>query len=518
MSEKERILAKFNIKDYRNELELILEGKNFDEEAKSLILNIFYKLDNFYKDYMLVKKECESKNKFIEGYIEIIKSKCNEISILTPQECTKNNKCIIDKENGKIESFPSENVLLYAIYELNEEDETNEKINLKDFPNICINHVLSKGYTINCTEPIRDFNGWSWNCEISNSENIIYNLIYQNMLILFGYDFISKNMNKPNIMEILKNKISSEKFCDSGYEFLECLFETCIDIYNNFSNENHDKCLKCKNTIIKKMNLLKNREEYINNKSKSNASIIQKIQKLDLVLNDVNLTQKVFEKNLKAGKIKCHTVIEFIDLIEKKRQKLLKKIDDNNKLISPKEYLKNFEEYKRLLNLYSSIKEKNDKVNVQNKLVKLQKAFLKCEKMKIIKEENKRNLYGLANEFRYYSNIPYNKNKNVMSQEKIKTEYEDVVKTLIYKMVENKVIDIGFRTKKLNYDVLKYIFKTKIIKLDNLAVKINFNNNEIEVEYYDAKMLDYKDTFEIPYDEKNINKKERKIKIFKIGG
>ena len=31
-------------------------------------------------------------------------------------------------------------------------------------------------------------------------------------------------------------------------------------------------------------------------------------------------------------------------------------------------------------------------------------------------------------------------------------EFENVTKELIYKMVEYKVIDIGFRTKKLNYE------------------------------------------------------------------
>ena len=73
MGEKEKILAKLSIKDYKNELESILENKQFDEEAKSLLLSIFYKLDNFYIDYMIVKKECYPKNKYLDEYINIIK-------------------------------------------------------------------------------------------------------------------------------------------------------------------------------------------------------------------------------------------------------------------------------------------------------------------------------------------------------------------------------------------------------------------------------------------------------------
>ncbi len=519
MSEKEKILAKFNIKDYRNELELILDSKDFDEEAQSFILNIFYKLDNFYKDYVMVKKECESKNKFIEEYINIIKLKCNKISILSPKECTKDIKYKIDKGKGEIKCFPSEITLLHALYELNEEEESNDKYGLKEFVNVCINHVLIRGSTINNIEPIRDFNGWSWNYEIVRSQDIVYNLIFQNMLSLFGYNFVSRNINNPNIVETLKNEINNERFNESAYEFLKCLFEICVYIYNNYSKENHERCLKYKKGLIKKVELLKNRKEYINKKSVNNASIIKKIQKIDIVLNDVNLTEKVFRKNLKAGKIKCHTVSDFIDIIEKQRVQLLKKIDDNNKLLSPKEYIKNYEEYKDSLSLYSLITERSNKVNIQNKLIKLQKTFLKCEKYKIQKEDNKKNLYNLTSELRYYSNVPFNKNKNIMSQEKIMSEYEDVTKYLIYKSIENKVIDLGFRTKELNYNILKYIFKTKIIKLDNLAIKTKFiNDNQIQVEYYDVKMLENKENFEIPPDEDIVGKKERKIKVFKIGG
>ena len=86
-------------------------------------------------------------------------------------------------------------------------------------------------------------------------------------------------------------------------------------------------------------------------------------------------------------------------------------------------------------------------------------------------------------------------------------------------MVEYKVIDIGFRTKKLNYEILKYIFKTKIIKLDNLVVKISFiENKQIKVYYYDGNMLDHTECFNIPFDEEITNKKDKKIKLFKVGG
>ena len=95
----------------------------------------------------------------------------------------------------------------------------------------------------------------------------------------------------------------------------------------------------------------------------------------------------------------------------------------------------------------------------------------------------------------------------------------EVSKELVDKMLENKVVDIGFKSNKLNYQILKYVFTTKIIELENLIIKLSFTeDNKVEVEYYDSKMLDYKNVFEIPFDEEATNKKDKKIKLFKIGG
>ena len=147
MEEKKKILSKF--KDYRNELELVLEGKQFDEEAKSLILSIFYKLDNFYKDYASVKHDCDPKNKFLEDFINIIKLKCKSIKIISPREYDKKEKYSIDREKGEIKSLPIENVLLYAIYELNQNIKKNSRYLMENFVNTCVNYVLNKGKIIN---------------------------------------------------------------------------------------------------------------------------------------------------------------------------------------------------------------------------------------------------------------------------------------------------------------------------------------------------------------------------------
>lgn len=516
MNEKEKILSKFNMKDYRNDLEVVLENKQFDEEAKSLLLSIFYKMDNFYKDYQSVKKVSQSKNSFLEEYINILNDLCYRIKVLAPQECEKGKKIEIDSKNAEILTFPNETVLLYAIYQTLENDYINKNIG---FTNKCLIDLLNKGRTINATEPIRDFNGWSWNVDINNTRNTEYNLIFQNLLILFGYDFISKNINNTNLVTDLRKQATQLPWKEKGMEFIDCLLQIAIGLYNNIDVEHHNECIEYKKNIESEVESLKNRKGYINETTKNNNIKIQAIQRIDIILNDINLIRKEFEKSNEEEKGKYFCISDFVDKLEEERQNLLDEINKNNTNISPKDYLKHQDDCKRDLKLYDCVKEDSNKINLLNKMVKLQLLFLDCIEIQIDKIENKKEYYNITTLLRYYANIPYKKYKTIILQDKIEEKYEIVTKKLISSMIQNKVIDLGFKNEELNYQIIKNVFKTKIIELNNIIIKLNFvNSNEIEIEYYDGDMLDYQQRFEIPFDEEITNKKERKIKLFKIGG
>jgi len=512
LSEKEKILSKLNIKDYRNELELILDTKKFDEEAKNLLLSIFYKIDNFYKDYSLVKKESENKNKFLEEYINIIKTKCKSIKILQPQETSKTKRYEINRAKGEIKTFPNENILVQALYELAEVQLTGKKI---EFTNKCILDMLNKGNTINSTEPIRDFNGWSWKIELNNTKTMEYNLIFQNFLILFGHDFIKSNLNTKNILEQIRPKLVNQIYKKSGLELFECLLQIAIIMYNNNSAKNHKECVEYKQSIVEGVENLKNKHQYINNVTKSNTVLITEIQKLDLFLNDINIIRKAFDAAIKSGENEYFCLSDFVEAKEKEKEQLEKQLKINNKALSPKEFLKHQEEEQRNLKIYENIKEDVVKINMQSKMIKFQKLFLECLKLKILAEENKKELFKYVTLLRYYANIPYEKNKTIISDDKVLKAFEEVSRVLIFKMVNTKVIDLGFKNKLFNFEIIKNIFKSSIIKLDNIFLKIKFiENNRIEVEYYDGNMLENTVVLDIPFDEEITSRKTRKIRLF----
>lgn len=519
MEEKKKLLSKFNIKDYKNEFELVLEEKNFDDEAKSLLLSTFYKLDNFYKDYMTVKIDCESKNKYLEDFINLVKTKCRKIEIIKPTESKKSAKYKVDRKTGKIQCIPNENILFYAVNELKEKNYENEKYLLDDFTNKCVNYILSKGMSINDTEPVRDFNGWSWNVQIEDSSNIIYNLIYQNLLILVGYNFLKNNIGKSNIIKVLKNEINSKNISDYGDKFFYDLIEVCIILYCNLSEDRYENCLKYRNKLKNKINMIDSRKESIDDNQKNSADIEDQIRKIDEMLDNITILRSEFQKSLEKGENRYLGLSDFVEAKEREKQRLLNQIETGTTLEKSKKYMSEKDEYKVILSYFDCLKEDKKKINVQSKLVKLEKDFWECFKELIKKAELKKDLFNLVKQLRYYSNVLIKKDKNISSHQQLAKDFEETARELVAKMIANKIIDTGFKSGKLNYEIVKYVFVCKIIVLETIVLKISFlKANQIQVEYYDSKMLEHKEIIDIPFEEEITNRKDKKIKLFKIGG
>ena len=519
MGEKEKILAKLTMKDYREDLEFVLESKEFEEEAKSLLLNIYYKLSDYYKDYLAVKIECEDQEKYMEDYVKIIKAKCNKINFLKPQEFENGERFVVDKRKGEIKCIPNESVLLHAIYDMIERDVSTDRLLLEDFTKICLNNVMYKAKTINALEPFRDFTGWSWQISITDNDDIIKNLIYQNLILVYGYKFINDNIYKTDIIKLLNTELNIKKLGEAGYNFFMDLLGMCVILYNNVSKENHDKCLKYKNSLISRSKMLSTRKECVEDRAQNSSDVSKQIKCIDEMLNNISLLRECYKKEINANKKAYFCISDFVENKEQDKQNLLATIKENNRELKQRQYLFNHDDYEETLKIYDKITEEREKVNLHNNLIKLQKDFLECIKMKIENANTKQELCDLIIELRYYSNLFIEKNKKVIDYEEIEKEFDAINKMLITKMIDNKFVDLGFTDKELNYKILKYIFTSKIIELKELVIKIIYNTDEnINVEYYDGKQLDYKQVFEIPPEEKAINKKDKRIKIFKVGG
>ena len=185
--EKEKIIEKLNIKNYNRELEDILQKKSFSEVCNNLLLSMLYKIENAYEDYKKVIVEAPSKKEYIEELLNIIENDCKEISIvkLDSEEALKlgNKKSKAYKE--KIITYQNELALLNSLYELNSNKFSISSIDL--IRRKAISEMLNKGEVIFKCEPLRDFDGWSWNTNIKEIEYYNARMYYQILVYLFLY-------------------------------------------------------------------------------------------------------------------------------------------------------------------------------------------------------------------------------------------------------------------------------------------------------------------------------------------
>ena len=115
----DKFLDKIVKKDYNNELEKVLERKYFNENTKSMLLSILYKIETAYKDYEKVKPGVEDKENFIQSIIDSIKNNCEDIKVIRlnskESKILGNKTFLVQKDKKNIICYPIERKLLYCI-------------------------------------------------------------------------------------------------------------------------------------------------------------------------------------------------------------------------------------------------------------------------------------------------------------------------------------------------------------------------------------------------------------------
>ena len=494
--EKNNILSKFNIdiKDYNNELEKILENKLFTFSVKNLLLSMLYKIENAYKDYEIAKVEVPSKRDFIENILRIIKEKALKIYLVkaeTPEAKVledNNLKYKIDKENGEITCFQNELVILTAILKLDEFN-INTKVSYQ-YIEEPMNKMLNIGKIASEVEVIRDFNGWSWDIVTKEINDIEYNYIYQNLLLLNGKDNIlnSKNEKINNLID----RLVIQKY-----------------LANSENKEYIKEFKEIKKSKKERLNLFENKKEFLDKITQEKKEYTKQIEKIDRILNNTELLKKeYYDRNEKLpNKEKIFSVSYLVGILEKEREELLEKIEESNKVILPKEYVEQKQSLEKENEFLQTISEE---ISAED-IVELSREFIKTAKSKIekISEENKEELTKWIYKLRYYRYIPINEEQKIKDLEELNDDFKEIVKLIIIKAQSFKLWDNFTEDSNLTYQILKEIFNTKIIKLENINIQCRYENKVLYVEYYDDSIIDNTIKFDV-----NSVKIKKKFKLF----
>ena len=492
--EKGSILTIFNInlKNYNNELEKILENKLFSYDAKNLLLSMLYKIENAYKDYEAVKVEVPTKNEYIENILRIIKEKATKILIakIGSEEAKKLEKAgvtyKVDKNNGEIVCFQNEITMLIALLKL---DETEFKLKgIKNYAQIPMCEMINHGKMEANLEVIRNFNGWSWEILINEIKNIEYNFIYQNLLLLYGKNLLKLKDKIPD--NIIKMAIKKYILDDENNKYKKEL----KDIEKNKKE---------------RLSLFKNKKEFINQITQEKKEYTKQIEKIDkMINNNEELRKEYFARNEKLpNKEKIFSVSFLVKILDKEREELLEKIDECNKIILPKEYIAQKQKIEAELEFIENIFDKK----IEDYILEICKEFLQKarEQIEKINDENKKELIKWIYKIRYYRYIPINNHEYIKDIKAIEEDFENVIKEIIKKAQKLKIWDIFTDNFNLTYMVLKEIFDTKIIYLEEINMSFSYENNMLYVEYYDDDIIESSIKFEVD----NV-KIKKKVKLF----
>ena len=112
--------------------------------------------------------------------------------------------------------------------------------------------------------------------------------------------------------------------------------------------------------------------------------------------------------------------------------------------------------------------------------------------MKVQNAKTKQEIIKLIYEYRYYLLIPYNYEKSIYEVGRLKEKIQNTSKELIKKAHEMKVIKIVSRNEDLNYEILKNIFNSRIIKLEDVNLKITNEKEKFYLQLFDEQLFEEK--------------------------
>ena len=489
-------------RDYNQELEEIAESKRFEKEAQNLLLSMLYKVEGAYDDYETVKREVPSKEKFLENILYIVKEYCKEIVIAKPNtELEKElslSRCKIleeEPENNynkeqKVIFFPNEKVVLYSIIKAGIE---NIKSNLSIEDKAMLT-AIQIGKCIAYSEVIRDFNGFSWSIVSNEIESIECNLIYTDLIYLLGEEVVS-NINSSNIKKI-KNSIDEELYKEMQKIALKFYLEYDKKQKEILYSELEKDKIKFKN--------MEKQQEFIENISNNKKHKLKRIKEIDEMLNNSEMLRKEYiETNSKlSNEQKVFSISHYEEKIQKERNQLLQEIEECNKYQNPIEFVKIKNDLKNKIDYYKNLQDTD--------ITNMQKEFLRCFSKKLETLSEKQEILSYIYKIRYLKFLDIDNNQKM----KDVISFENVEKAAISKGIAKELITPISNNIDTDYNLLKSIFETKNISLDELLIGLKAKDGKLISEIYDGDILDSTNYIILPAGSNVQIRKTKKVKIF----
>ena len=517
---KEKLFEKIVKKDFNNELESILEKKSFDESAKNLLLNILYKIETAYADYEKVKRHVPSKEQYIKNFIDMIEKKCENINICRMKsegsELLKGKTFLVEKDNKRIICYPIERKLLYCIAKISKRD----RIIKREYPIIdkTMSNMINIGNNIDTVEPLRDFNGYSWTTMKNEVESIEYNIAYQNLKMLLGYSFLEKWIkNKEFIidyMEIFKNRLEETYGARNKKDFINIIEKLSMLLELKYNPKEREQYEREKIEIEEKLEKIADRKKFIEMITEEKKELTEQIKNIDETINNKErLKEEYIKRNETLPlKKKIFSVRVLAKVMSQEREDKLTQLEKLNKVLNPKNFITYKNEIEEKYQYLKLLEVKDIEKEIEKTMIKLQKCFLRCYKVKIKQIENKSEMLDYIYEFRYYNLLPFNQEINIYEVKELEKDLKEVRKLILHKAQELKIVILTSKEEDIDDAILKHIFTIRAISLEELNIKLIKEKDIYYLQVFDEDAFEEKMQIE---GIENIDKKSLEIKFNK---
>ena len=385
-----------------------------------------------------------------------------------------------------------------------------------------LTNLINTGNNINTVEPLRDFNGFSWNIATLDIENFYYNIVYQDLVFLCGNELLEEWTNIHSdmvdyyvILKDILEKTYGKKFLT---EIMDLLKNISILLELSTNKGFKKQLLNRKKYLKEQLSKMENKLSYLEELSKRKRKLTDEIRDLDLIINDKEKLQKEYiNRNNKLPleqKIFSKRVLK--NKLNEERQNKISELKECNEKMKSKNYLRSIKEYKYELKYLEIVDTEDLDKELLNKIVLLQKRILQTFRLRISRANSKGKLMKIFYEIRYFSLIPIDLNKNLSQIPRLKKSLDIVKKEAIEKAYELKVINqVSSKNLELNEEIIKLIFSLDIIKLEDIYAKIQIQKDGIYVQFYDENIEDEKINLNYDWKKEGLKiKLNKKVKIF----
>jgi len=338
-----------------------------------------------------------------------------------------------------------------------------------------------------------------------------HNLIYQNLRILVGHKFLNKWIRSNEFMidyfEEFKEELENKYGVEDKKKIIDLLAEISVLLEVKYNPQKAKEYREQKEKLQEELEELENKEEYIEKVTNQKINLTEKIKKIDTIINNKELLEKKYkERNEKLPlEQKIFSIRILSQKMQEERDECFKEIDKLNEILNPQNFIKH---KKGIENKYKYLKVLDEKEKLEKLKLNFQKIFLKIMKKEISKAETKQDIEKIIYDFRYYMMIPYDNNILVQKNEKLQKDINETSELIIAKANELKTIEKISNDKSTNDEILKNIFKVRIIKLEDAYLKITKEKERYFVQIFDENIFEEKIEISKPKDlEIKLNKK-----------